>query len=267
MNELLTIQNSFQDFLIQDDKEIYQSIVDTGKVSAETRLEIYRNAYRYRLIDALAANYPILKIYIGDDQFEDLGIAYLDKYPSNFRSIRWFGDQLVNFLNDNLPYKSFPYLSELAKLEWAMTLTFDAADSEIIDIETVKSIPPEDWAKMRLQPHPSTYLLSLSWNVVQIWQELSEDQDPHEPIQNDHPVNWLLWRKDLINQFCSLDNEEACAIEAMLKGLTFNEICEQLLQWFDPQDAAIHAASFLKGWIMSGLISGISLGTGSSLES
>ena len=135
MSGLHRLQNQFQDYLLNSNPLFQNSIVNTKKIPAETRLAIYANAYRSRLIDALAANYPVLQAHLGCAQFEELGQAYLSAYPSLHRSIRWFGDQLTHFLCKNSCYKEIPYLGELAQFEWTLTLVFDATDSTILQME------------------------------------------------------------------------------------------------------------------------------------
>lgn len=257
MKELLALQNNFQHYLLMQNDDFSQHVVGTEKVPVEIRLAIYGNAYRSRLIDALAANFPVMAIYFGDEQFADMASCYIDAYPSTFRSIRWFGDQLETFLAEDLDYSQYPILAELAKLEWLMTLTFDAEESEIADFDAVTSVRPENWADMRFRLHPSVYLCEFSWNAVQIWQQLMEDEAPNDPLQSEKPVRWVFWRKELTNQFCSLPEDEAFALDAAKNGLNFGDICEGLCQWIDESQAAQRAASLLKGWISSGLIAEI----------
>ena|SRR3990167_4225969 len=259
MSDLLGIQDKFQHYLLQGHADFQKLVVSTEKVPAETRLAIYSNAYRSRLVDALASNYPILHIYLGQEIFEKIASDYINQFPSYYRSIRWFGDRLSHFLNDHDDYKEFAYLAELAQFEWLQTLVFDAADSVILQMEEVANIPPELWVGMRLISHPSVHRINLSWNIVQIWQSISDNQRPEDPQQNSSIIPWVLWRRDLINRFCSLTEEESWAIDAILKSLTFGELCEGLCQWFNEQDAGVQAASLLKGWIQSGLLSGVEL--------
>lgn len=254
MNNLFNSQNKFQNYLLHGHEEFQKLIVSTVKVPAEIRLAIYSNAYRSRLVEALESNYPNLSAYVGDEIFEQMANDYLDQHPSRFRSIRWFGDQFAHFLNVHNEYKDYPYLSELAKFEWTQTLVFDAADSTVIKIEEIAKISPEHWNNMRFDFHPSVHRLNLSWNVVQIWQAISDNQSPDEPVQQP-AVPWMLWRRELVNQFCSLSESEAWAMDAIRNKSIFGEICEGLCKWVDKQEAAMQAASLLKGWIQAGLLS------------
>lgn len=259
MNNLTQLQKKFQQYLMQSNQAIENDIEETKSVSTKTRLEIYSNAYDSRLVQALSSNYPILQKYLGHDQFQELAHIYIHNYPSTFRSIRWFGDKLENFLLEDDNYKDYPFLSELAKLEWVMTLTFDATDFKIIDNETVMSVNPDQWQMMSFLPHPSVHIISFQWNIVQIWQSLSQDKKPCDLVKNDFPVYYVFWRKELINQYCSLPDDEKQALVSMFNGMTFGDICADLCQWYNEQEAAIRAASLLKGWINSGLISGIEI--------
>jgi hypothetical protein len=257
MSELFNLQDEFQHYLLQGDNDFSKHIISTEKISIETRLNIYRNAYRARLVEALTSNYPILYAYLGHENFERIVNDYINQFPSHYRSIRWFGDQLSHFLTEHPETKALPYLAELAQFEWIQTLVFDAADHPILQIETVAHIPPESWMNMRFIPHPSVHRINFTWNIVQIWQAFSDQQKVDEPVKHSAPIPWILWRRDLINRFYSLTTEESWAIDAVLQHLTFGELCEGLCQWFNEEDAGIQAASLLKGWIQSGLLADV----------
>lgn len=60
-----------------------------------------------------------------------------------------------------------------------------------------------------------------------------------------------------MNRFYSLEQDEAWAIDSMLKELTFGELCEGLCQWHHEDTVGMKAATLLKNWIQAGLISEI----------
>lgn len=250
MSELIDLQNDFQQCLVHSSCEL-KHIVATEKVSTEIRLGIYVHAYYSRLIDALATSYPILQKYLGIERFNHLAYEYIKQHPSTFRSIRWFGDDFAKFLQEQ---QLEHYLSELAQFEWTLCDVFDAADSNIISIEEIAAIAPDAWGDMRFTAHPSVRRINFSWNAVSIWQALSEDKSAPQPIESSEPVAWIMWRKDLVNQFTSLTADEAWAVDAMLAQSTFEEICEGLCEWMTPDKVALHAATLLKNWIYSGFI-------------
>lgn len=250
MTALLHLQNQFQNYLLKNQVDIEKSIVSTANVSVNQRLGIYLDAYRYRLLDSLMSNFPILSTYLGPEKFHQLGGNYIDKFPSPYRSIRWYGDSFSAYLKQ----LNESFLAELAEFEWKMTLSFDAADDEVLKIEQMAAIPPEAWPELQFKPHASLQRMDFVWNAVKIWEAISNEQPPEKPAQNTELTRWALWRHDYLNRFYTLSEEEAWALDALIKGSTFSELCEGLCQWYEEEEVGMQAASVLKGWIQSGLL-------------
>jgi len=254
MNDLMSLQDKFQAYLLQDNHDIDDCIVGTESVPIDVRLMIYGQAYRSRLIDALAATYPVLKKYLGDDDFYQLTEEYLDAYPSTYRSIRWFGDQFSAFLQHHSHYSVQPYLAELALVEWTMTLVFDAASSPILTEVDINSLPDSAWETLRIQFIPSLHRLSLFWNAIEIWQAISDGGELLEPVASSLPVHWILWRKGLIHHYASIAEDEAFAMTKMAEQHTFVLLCEGLCAFMDEESAVVRAVTLLKGWIVSEMV-------------
>ena len=253
---LAHIQESFQRFLLDGDPAIEAHVVDTKRVPAATRLGIYSNAYRLRLIEALQANYPALATLLGDAEFGTLGTAYIKANPSHFFSIRYYGHRLADFLAQHASYASAPVLADLARWEWAMTEAFDAADAAPIAADALAGVPPEEWAVLQFDWHPSVRRLDLAWNAPQIWKALTSGSERPQAAVQPEPVPWLLWRRDLQIFFRSLEPVEAAALDAVRGGRTFGELCESLCAHVGEEAAPAQAARFLREWIESGLITG-----------
>lgn len=254
MKNLPTLQADFQRFILTSDPAIQREIIGTPKVDAAMRLGIYADAYRLRLIEALDTDYPGLHTMAGDEEFDRLARSYIDAQPSVFRSLRWFGHGLSEFLRETKPYSEYPVFAEMAAFEWAMSDAFDAADSTVALVDDMASRPPESWPGLIFVPHASVQRLDLRWNVPTVWGAINAGEEPPELEENDYPIAWLVWRQDLLTYFRSLDVDEAWAIDAMQRGETFAAICEGLTEWIDAQNVAIHAAGLLKQWLTDGLI-------------
>lgn len=255
MTPLISLQNQFQSYLLKGQADIQESIVDSEKVPASQRLFIYLDAYRCRLIDSLMSNFPILSEYLGYEAFQKLADDYVNRHPSPYRSIRWYGDMFADYLTE----QTEPYLSELAEFEWKMTLAFDASDDETLNIEQMATIPPEIWATIRFRPHASLQRMDFYWNIVDLWQAISNSETPAKLEKNSSTTPWVLWRRDYINRFYRLGEEEAWALDALINGFTFGELCTGLCEWFDEEEIGMQAASMLKGWIQSGLLKDIQI--------
>ncbi len=255
---LLNLQAEFQDYLIRPEQTaILKQVAGTAKVDAETRLGVYAEAYRLRLIEALDTDFPVLHALLGDDEFDRMARAYIDAHPSRHFSVRWFGQHLSDFLRAALPYREHPALNEMAAFEWTMTLAFDAADDPLLAMDDMAAVPPASWPGMRLTPHPSLHRLDLRWNVPAAWKAHSAGEHVNAPAENPVLVAWIVWRHDLTTYFRSLEVDEAWALDALTAGQTFADICQGLCEWIDAQHVAAHAAGLLKSWIGDGMITAI----------
>ena len=87
MSHLHDLQRRFQDYLIDGSNQIEQDIVSTDSALAEHRLGAYYNAYRIRLIDALAVDYSALEMHLGRETFEYMALDYLRQHPSTQPSV------------------------------------------------------------------------------------------------------------------------------------------------------------------------------------
>lgn len=257
MHELLKIQEQFQQYLLQE-SALPNIFIATQKVSAETRANIYHEAYQLRLLEVLAEAYPALQKYLGEKTFSKLGLAYLDLTPSTFRSIRWFGDKFPEFLATQKKYQKSPYIVELAEWEWLFSEVFDAADQEIMTLDAIAAIPPTNWPDLQFIFHPSIRRFNSYWNIAVIWEALRNDTEIPRPESSDQPTPWILWRKNLDTSFCALTKIEALALDAAMAGNSWEKICESIVDTMDAEQIPAFIAGLLKGWIIEGLISGTS---------
>jgi len=254
MTTLARLQRDFQDYLLRGDPAVASHVLGSARVPVATRLGIYSRAYRSRLQEALANNFPALARLLGETDFQTLAAHYVAAHDSPFFSIRYYGDALPRFLATHEPYAAAPVLAELAQWEWAMTSVFDAADTAPLGHEALARIAPGQWAQLRFEWHPSVQRLTLWWNVPQLWQALTDESEPPSASRAAAPVQWLLWRERLTTYFRSLPQTEAAALDAARNGWPFAEVCELLCAELGESAAPAEAAALLRGWIGSGLI-------------
>ncbi len=255
---LLELQQQFLRLLMHGDQQIQSRIIGTKKVPVETRLGIYADAYRFRLIDALGDSYPAVHTLLGDDDFIAMANGYIDHHPSQHFSIRWFGHQLSTFLQQTAPYSDSPVLQEMALFEWTLRDVFDAQDFAPLKMDDLQQLPVESWSDLQLEFNPTIQRIELSWNVPALWQAIDQQLDPIDAISYEYPLSWVCWRKtDRRNWFRSMDVDEAWAIDQMRQQADFACICEGLCEWIDAQHAPQRAAGHISRWCEDELITAL----------
>ncbi len=259
MNELRRLQRDFQTYILGRRGPIEQAIAGTQALDARTRLEIYAEAYRLRLLEALAAEYLGLRAYLGEAAFETLGRAYIERHPSHSRTLRDYGDRLADFLRATPPWREQPLLAELAAFDWALATVFDAPDAPMASAADLAGIAPERWPAMRMVFHPSVLRIDLEWNSPAIRQAAEEKRPLPAPHRHPHPIGWVLWRQQLRTYFRSLSVEETFVLDAARRGECFAELCERLCEWLDAQHVPAQAAGLLRRWLEDGLIASVAI--------
>jgi hypothetical protein len=251
MNTLANLQHAFQSFVLDDDRSAEAEIMGTGGLSAAARLAIYGEAYRLRLVEALASNYPRLKQALGPHEFDDLALQYAQAHRSQRPSIRWFGDRIGEFVATRRSNE--PWLGELANWEWAIATAFDAPDADPLDPAAFSRIDPERWSELRLVFHPSIQRLNLHWNTAAMFKAFTAERSAPPPA-NEARTDWLIWRQDLTTLYRSLEADEAAALDLMRAQGCFAEACELLCEWHEPEQVPLRAASYMQRWLHDGLI-------------
>ncbi len=254
---LVTTETCFQDYVLGGDAAIDRLIEGGSAQFRESRLGIYRDAYRLRLIEVLGNDFEILRTYVGDQMFDALARAYISAHPSTFRNVRWFGGKLAQFLRATAPYSGHPEVAELAQFEWSLGEAFDAQDIETVRFVDVAAVTPEAWADLRFQAPPALRVVALRTNAVAIWKSLKESSSAVAVELSPQPVAWVVWRKQLSPFFRSLEADEAWALQAMMSGARFGEICTGLCEWVADDAAAARAARMLRTWVEAGWIAGL----------
>ena len=250
------LQQQFQAYLLQHDERVVRRIEGTPRADNRTRLGIYADAYRLRLLEVLRTDFPALHTLAGDTEFERIGHAYIEAHPSEHYSVRYFGCRLSAFLAGDARFRGTPVFAEMAAFEWALGLSFDAADSDSVSVEAVGAIPGESWPGMRLRLHPSVQFLDLRWNVPGLWNAIQQEQ---QPVAADYPQTWVIWRHGLQSFFRSAPVDEAWALDALGEGLCFAMLCAGLCEWIDEEHVAAHAALLIRRWVTDGLIARVDL--------
>lgn len=258
-HHLAELQSAFQSYLIDNFQgaDFTKNIVDDTRLGAQKRLSIYFDAYRFRIIEALATTYPKLKLLVGDDLFEQISRTYISKFPSSFQNIRWYGSHMQLHLLDYLP--QHPIAAEMAEFEWALSLIFDAEDVPELQLSDLSEIPLQDWGMLRFTFQPAIQVIRLRWNIIPIWNSLNIEETPPALAQDSNYTLCLIWRKNLNPQFRSMSEMEFIAQRMAMTNATFAEVCASLEGEVSTEQAMATAAQFLAGWLQEGMISKVTL--------
>ncbi len=251
---LARLQNDFADFLRDRSDAVRSHLRGGPHADLDTMLGIYRNAYTLRLTGILRSDYSRLNKLAGDETFNRIAAAYLAAHPSTFFSVRWVGAALPGFLAATEPWRRNPELAQLAQLEWAQVMAFDATDKPLAVRDDVATVAPDDWPGLSFVPHASVQVLSISPDIHALWQALGGEPIGARPARFAADAPHLVWRLGLDVKLRPLETDEAVALEAAIAGESYAAICERLAGQVGDERAAMRAAELLARWIDNGMI-------------
>jgi hypothetical protein len=262
MSELAALQARLQVHVLQADPNDGAALADVQVsgpgLGAAQRLGIYHHAYRARLNETLRDSFAHTLRYLGDDWFDALAAAYIEAHPSQQANLRWYGqgwpDWLAQALRAETPWGPHPEVAELAALDWALRLAFDAADAPGLTLAELAAMGPDAWTAMPLKPHPSWAVLSLRHNTLSLWHALDRDEAVPQAEPLLAPMTVVVWRLDERPHFRSVDEVEAAALTQLGQGASFAALCEDLAERFPTLDTVTAAAGLLRRWVEEGVL-------------
>jgi hypothetical protein len=259
MSDLERQQGDFLRAIMAGDDSVLAEIVDSPRERRDVLFGVYRFAYVSRLVGAIRKDYEYLHEYLGDEMFDAMGESYVTARPSQQANLRWFSQDVPEFLKTNQPYSDYPVLAELAVLERAISDAFDAPDAPVIIVRDLAGVPPEAWNDLRFEAHPSARRLDFSTNAAAVWIALKKDEMPPDAIKLDEPSRLLVWRQDEMPKFRELPAEEGMMWDEATAGIPFGVLCSMLATYDDPDSAAARGAGYLHNWVTTELLTGLQL--------
>lgn len=241
-----------------ENREVYGSadeiVVSDDRLSAREHVDIYVNAYFYRLLEVLREDYPAVVTVTGDKTFCELIRSYLREYPSTEPSVFAVGRHLDDFLRNHPIRGSFPFLADLANLERTVLDVFHAADAVALDENQLRTIAVRDWPAMRLRLYPAARLLEHQWAIEELMRNVEQGSQWQPP---EHRVTaMLVWRKASQVRYRALEADEYAALKLARTEASFAELCEKVAEHRDEtgEAAATRTNRLLTRWISDGVL-------------
>ena len=202
-----------------------ESIVrPSSRMSALERLGVYQDAYRARLLECLADDYPAVRNMLGRERFAALCRRYVVQQPPRAPSLNNYGEALPHFCTSSAvvdlcqatPACSATLLCDLARVEWASV--------ELIHAPTEAPLGPaelsahqNDFGRMTLVPVKSMRLLRLGHRLRALYAALRGGNSATAPAPESAFA--LLRRTDWQVSYTEVEVAEGELLSSILSGV------------------------------------------------
>ena len=241
-------------------RALQQILVDPAGFGAVERLDVYADAYFYRLLGTLRELFPRLCWLSGDAPFHNLVTDYVLACPSRDPDLRRLGEQLPQFLREHPLGGRWPLLVEIALLEQALNAALDAPDGARLREAELGAMPLAHWPALRLSFSPPTQLLQVRWDLELVQGCYARaEREQALSLTPGAERTLIVGRRGHATYFRSAGAAEGLALARLWQGESFGAACAALERaGAELQPAELVQA--LQRWLADGLISAITPG-------
>jgi hypothetical protein len=191
---------------------------------ADPRFAVHRNNVVAGLIGALGETYPAVLRLVGEAFFAAMAGVFVRAHPPESPVLIAWGGAFPGWLAGFAPAAHLPYLADVARLEWAWTCAFNAAEAEPLAPAALAGVPPERLAGVLPVPHPSLRLVASRYPVASLWAEVTGR--PGAPVDMARAETALVARPDDAVMVEALDPAHAAALGLFVQGASLGALAE-----------------------------------------
>ncbi len=223
-------------------------IRDKAGFPPQAQLGVYIDAYRYRLYDVVAEDYPVLAHYLGAEEFNSLLWFFIGATPSGHFNIGRYAAALPAFVALSRPHDVFA--QELCRLETTLAQLADARETPPLAAEALSDLTPDALMTATLQPREALELFAFTYPVNGYYRSVMEGDHPPPPALQ---ASWLaVLRHDDIMWRAELEREEFAILKKLFSGACVGDALAQM-----DESAAAKLSRWFSRWMHHHLLSHI----------
>ena len=184
-------------------------------------LAAYRSNGHAMAERSLRAAYPVVTAMVGSDSFGLLARDLWHTHPPRCGDLARWGDALPGFLRASEQLSDAPYLSDVARAEWALHRAAGAADAEP-DLPSFARLGSEDPEGLALTLGPGTTVVSSPWPVASLvtahLHGIPSLDEAGRLLREEQGEHALVWRQGLRPCIAAVQPAAAALVQALLGG-------------------------------------------------
>lgn len=189
----------------------------------ERAIEVHRNTVRHALLAALRETFPAVRVAVDEDYFDALAAEFVAAHPPRSPVMQEYGGDFASFIDDFVPLQDWPWLADLARIDWARREAYHAADADPMAASELLALDPAALLAMRLELHPSLRLLESPHPLASLWFAHQQDDADDGAAAASAEIAWQaeacrVWRMDERVRVRRVSTREAAVLRALIDG-------------------------------------------------
>lgn len=234
MSELHALQHEFWSGIKhrKADAAALERVREGGRISRQKRVDIYRTTMREAHVRVLATTYACCEKILGKRYFRQLATEFYYGHPATHQDLNRYGETFPDFVQDFIEHHAeldeYPYLADLARLEWLYERAYYAREDAAFDFRALATLDEDEYRRLRFVLGASVATLKSAYPVYELWkahqgqggtrevaaidgpQYLCVAREEFKPVTHkiDHASWWVMGK---IDQECTFGELEALA--------------------------------------------------------
>lgn len=241
-----------------DPGRVSEVVLASGHLTVAERLGIYQEMYLLRMRDALESDYPNLARHLGPHRFWHFVSDYVEAHPSRSYTLNRLGDHVPAFAATWGKRKERGLISDLSRLELALTRVFDAPEDPPVSPEALARLTPEASTELRLSPVAAFALERVRSASLRLLDSPEREVVPREAVPGSRHVHVLFVRKGGQVSRRTLEGAEGHLLEALTSGIPLGRALTRLGRRHRTTRPC-EVESWFREWVEEGVFSAASL--------
>lgn len=248
--------------LVRAQSQLLDALVDSQSPAASTfnarGLQVYQANRAVLAAQTLASTYPVTCQLIGNESFESLARHFWRQHPPQRGDMGEWGAQLPDYLDTAPQLVEEPFLSDVARVEWALHRAATAPDAAL-DAASFALLGESDPARsVSLMTSPGIFTLVSVYPVVSIINAHLLGQptmgEVAELLHGGVGEQVLVWRQGFKPRLRHLGTGEQALITALGDGMALDVALDRA--------GAVESGFDFNAWLIAAVQTGIVAGAG-----
>lgn len=240
-------------------KECLVGFLDTRHIQTARGLDAYQANGHAMAERSLLSAYPVVAALIGGDNFALLARDLWHHHPPLRGDLAQWGDALPGFLRDNAQLADAPYLSDVARAEWALFRAAGAADAAP-DPGSFARLAQEAPEGLALTLAPGTAVIDSTYPVASLIAAHLDTRptldEAAQRLRDGLGEQTLVWRQGLRPRLQQIDPPASSLVQALLAGAELPQALDAACAVAGPDDA-FDFSSWLNAAVTDALVIGV----------
>lgn len=246
------IQKDFLTSLLQDSDVFSAHVKVLPAITLADGLSIYFNGVKSATSRLLGSVYPICQQLLSKDQFSELVSEFTAFYPLQTIEVAPWARNFTEFIAHHIILFSFPYLSNLASLEWEIyqLLSITSAASRF-ELEKLAEVDATLQGRIVFQLPDRAVLMETQYSIGEIWRIYQSGTQEREFTNLTSGQFYLMvWQLDSGIFVETLTHDEWLILKHVSEEMCFQELWNCLSQSHPTLDVSVILPRLIEqGWI------------------